>query len=94
MYVPLLHESQGPATVTTCVHVPVYLQEVLEPLDGLAESLLLSPLLVRITEISANRESMHDTAVKVYLPPLAGLNECVLRLMAELGSEDAIGFYP
>lgn len=70
-----------------------HLQVLLEPVDGLAESLLLGPLEVGDAQISADSEAVGDTAVQVDLPGLASLDEGLLRLVTELGGEDVVDFY-
>ena len=63
---------------------------LVEPSDGLAESLLLSPLLLGILQIGAHSEAVANTAEQVDLPRLGSLDKNILRLMAKLGSEDGV----
>ena len=65
-------------------------QVLVEPDDSLAEGLLLSPLLLGVLQISAHGEAVANAAEEVNLPRLGGLNESVLRLMAELSGEDLV----
>jgi hypothetical protein len=67
-----------------------YLQVLVKPGDGLAESLLLSPLLLRVAQIGAHSEAVTDTAEQVDLPWLASLDEGLLGLVTKLGSEDRV----
>jgi hypothetical protein len=66
------------------------LQVLVEPANGLAEGLLLSPLLLRVAQISAHTEAMADTAEQVDLPRLSSLDKSVLRLVTELSGEDRV----
>lgn len=52
--------------------------------------MLLGELDVLVAEVGTNREAMRDTAEKVDLPGLAGLDESVLGLMAELSGENLV----
>lgn len=63
---------------------------LVKPSDGLAESLLLSPLLLGVLQIAANSEAMANTAEQVDLPRLGSLDKNILGLMAKLGSEDRV----
>lgn len=63
-----------------------------EPHNSLTEGLLLSKLEMRIAQVSADGEPVRDTAVEGDLPGLAGLDEGVLGLVAELGGEDLVDF--
>lgn len=63
-----------------------------EPHNSLTEGLLLSKLEMRIGQVSADGEPVRDTAVEGDLPGLAGLDEGVLGLVAELGGEDLVDF--
>ena len=69
---------------------PANLQVLVKPSDGLAESLLLSPLLLGVLQIAANSEAMANTAEQVDLPRLGSLDKNILGLMAKLGSEDRV----
>ena len=68
------------------------LQVVVEPQHSLAESLLLGELEVRVAQVSADGEAVRDATVEVDLPGLAGLDEGVLGLVAELGGENLVDF--
>lgn len=68
------------------------LQVVVEPQHSLAESLLLGELEVRVAQVSADGEAVRDATVEVDLPGLAGLDEGVLRFVAELGGENLVDF--
>lgn len=63
---------------------------LVEPRNGLAEGLLLSPLLLRVAQVGADGEAVRNTAEQVDLPGLAGLDQGVLGLVAELGGEDLV----
>lgn len=71
----------------------INLQVLVEPHNSLAEGLLLGELEVRVAQIGTDGETVSDTAVEVDLPGLAGLDEGVLGLVTELGSEDLVDFY-
>lgn len=80
----------------SCFYVqnsPIYLQVLVEPGNGLAEGLLLSPLLLGVAQIGAHSEAVADTAEQVDLPRLGSLDKNILRLMTKLGSEDRVGLY-
>ena len=66
------------------------LQVLVEPHNGLAEGLLLRPLLLRVAQVGADGEAVRNTAEQVDLPGLAGLDQSVLGLVAELGGEDLV----
>lgn len=63
---------------------------LVKPGDGLAEGLLLSPLLLGVAQIGAHSETVADTAEQVDLPRQSSLDENILRLMTKLGSEDRV----
>lgn len=65
---------------------------MVEPVDSLAEGLLLGELEVRVAQVSADSEAVRDAAVEGDLPGLASLDEGVLGLMTELGGEDLVDF--
>lgn len=69
------------------------LQVLVEPHDGLAESLFLGPLLGLVAQVGAHGEAVRDAAEQVDLPGLAGLDEGFFGLVAQLGGEDRVGFY-
>lgn len=52
--------------------------------------MLLGELDVLVAEVGTDREAMRDAAEKVDLPGLAGLDEGVLGLMAELSGENLV----
>lgn len=64
-----------------------------EPGDGLHEGLFLSELVLGLAQVSANGETVNDTAEQVNLPGLAGLDKNILGLVAELRGEDLVDFY-
>lgn len=66
----------------------IFLQVLVEPSNGLNESLLLSPLLNLDVQITADSEAVGHTAEEVDLPGVAGLDEGVFGFVAELGGED------
>lgn len=66
-------------------------QEVVEPLDGLVEGLLLGELLGLLGQVAAHAEAVDDVAVQVDLVGLAGLLQDLLGLVALLGGEDLVG---
>lgn len=68
------------------------LQVLVEPSNSLNESLLLSPLLNLNVQVAPDGEAVRHTAEQVDLPGVAGLDEGVLGLVAELGGEDGVGF--
>lgn len=68
------------------------LQVLVEPSNSLDKRLLLSPLLMLVAQVSANREPVRHAAEQVDLPGLAGLDESIFRFVAELGGEDLIDF--
>lgn len=47
---------------------------------------------MRVAQVSADGETVRDTAVEVDLPELAGLDQGVLGLVTELGGEDRVDF--
>jgi hypothetical protein len=63
---------------------------LIEPDDSLAEGLLLSPLLLGVLQVSAHSEAVAHAAEEVDLPRLGSLDESLLGLMTELGSEDLV----
>lgn len=67
------------------------LQVLVEPDNGLAESLLLSPLLGLVAQVGADGEAVRHTAEEVNLPGLSGLDQSLLRLVAKLSGEDGVG---
>jgi hypothetical protein len=69
----------------------ISLQVLVEPGNGLDKGLLLSPLLDLNVQITADGEAVGDAAEEVDLPGVTGLDQGVLRLVAELGGEDGIG---
>lgn len=66
-------------------------QVVVEPLDGLEESLLLGEPLRLVGQIAPDREAVNGAAVQVDLVGLAGLLEDLFRLVAQLRGEDLVG---
>ena len=64
---------------------------LVEPVNSLAEGLLLSPLLLGVAQIGTHSEAMADTAEQVDLPRLGSLDKSLLGLMTKLGSEDRVG---
>ena len=64
-----------------------------EPGNSLAESLLLSPLLLGVLGVTADSEAVDNTAEQVDLPLLAGLGQGLLGLVAELGCEGGVDLY-
>lgn len=66
---------------------------LVEPGDSLAEGLLLSPLLLGVTQIGAHTEAVADTTEQVDLPRLGSLDKNLLGLMTKLGSEDGVGLW-
>lgn len=66
------------------------LQVLVEPTNSLSKGLLLSPLLLRVAQISAHSEAVAHAAEQVDLPRLGSLDEGLLRLVTELGGEDLI----
>lgn len=69
------------------------LQVLVEPRNGLAKGLLLGPLLDGIAQIGAHAEAVRHPAEQVDLPGLAGLDQSLLGLVAELGGEDRVGLW-
>lgn len=66
-------------------------KEVVKPLDGLVEGLLLGKLLVLLGNIATDGETMHDARVQVDLVGLANFLEDLLAAVALLAGEDGIG---
>lgn len=66
---------------------------LVEPNDSLAESLLLSPLLSLVTQVTTDSEAVGDTAEQVDLPRLASLDQSLLRLVTKLSGEDRVGLW-
>lgn len=64
---------------------------LVEPNNGLAESLLLGPLLGLVVQVTADGEAVSHAAEQVDLPRLTSLDQSLLGLVAELGGEDAVG---
>lgn len=79
------------ASILYLQNSPICLQVLVEPGNGLAEGLLLSPLLLGIAQIGAHSEAVADTAEQVDLPRLGSLDKSLLGLMTKLGSEDRVG---
>jgi hypothetical protein len=63
---------------------------LVEPGDSLAESLLLSELLLGILQVSAHTEAVANAAEEVNLPRLGSLDKNILGLVTELGGEDLV----
>lgn len=61
---------------------------LVEPDNGLAEGLLLGPLLLGVVQITAHGKSVGDATEQVDLPMLGSLDENILGLVAELSGED------
>lgn len=70
----------------------IFLQVLVEPSNGLNESLLLSPLLNLDVQVTADSEAVGHAAEQVDLPGVAGFDEGVFGFVAELGGEDGVGF--
>lgn len=66
---------------------------LIEPNDSLAESLLLSPLLSLITQVTTDSEAVRDTAEQVDLPRLTSLDQSLLGLVAKLSGEDRVDLW-
>lgn len=67
-----------------------HLQVLAEPGNGLAESLLLSPLEVLVAKVGTNSETVGDAAEQVDLPGLTSLDQGALGLVTKLGGEDGV----
>lgn len=65
-------------------------QVLVEPSNGLAEGLLLGPLLLGVAQISAHGKSVGHATEQVDLPRLSSLDKSLLGLVAELSSEDGV----
>ncbi len=65
---------------------------LLEPGDGLEESLLVSELNLSIAQISSHGETVLDAGEGVDLPRAAGLGDDAFCLVASLGRPDLVGF--
>lgn len=95
----LLHSHQ---VSTRCLQLSLLLpkiipatesnQMLIKPSNSLQESLLLRILLLLLAQIAANGETVNDTAVKVNLVWLLGLNEDGLGFVALLRGEDLVCF--
>lgn len=64
---------------------------LVEPNDSLAKSLLLSPLLSLVTQVTTDSEAVRDTAEQVDLPRLTSLDQSLLGLVTKLSGEDRVG---
>lgn len=62
-----------------------------EPGHSLQEGLLLGELVLRLAQVRADGESVHNATEEVDLIRLTGLDQDVLRLVTELTGENAVG---
>lgn len=73
-------------------HNGVHSQVLLEPRNGLGESLLLRILDLDLVQITADSEAVFDAAEQIDLPGLTDLDEDSLGFVTQLGGEDVVGF--